>query len=659
MKKKRSVPKSRIGLGFILVSLFLGGFAIAGGAPSSAFSALKYPSGYSPVDMSFTSLVTMPGVPFNWGSNLHLDGTSFPVVVDHTIEINAVWIRLSDRAYDPNNVTLSLETTSGMLLATGTISEWGPYGQNGGYPAIQLSSTVTLTAGVQYQMAFSSLPSTDYYGGMPGIAEDAIQEGACGDNGASGIITSPCVPLSAAYLGQSQWPVFSLGLMNLQPTTSGLANFNYGSYTDLEWSPGYTGSSGTTPPVEGALRFLASQNEQLLSFEVMVIGSDTTTNPFIVTLRPDATGDGHHPAPASSALATESVTMARVSANLSTAYPTEVSASSAFIKFNFPSPQLTAGRYYWLVMASPSDASLVLGRLVNPYREYYINSVNDFASGAPPGDGPTDIGFKITTTGEVINNAIIETPLYESDFSGMAQSFSPTQSVAAVKGVWVFHISTAGNDMIVSIQTDSGHDSPSGSNLTWGASPQGNYYVSFNSPATLTAGVKYWLVVQMGPCLQSSCSSPPKAYALEYRSDMYNTKYDYGGSALHFEVSVSGSAWTTPANLGDMTFQFVTLTGHENDPIWTTTTSTTSSAPVTSTTTGVSISTTLSTSTSTGQYTTATSTITSTRTTTFTLTTTLTSSTTSASRQQNSSINWNLLTVAFALLIIGVALVVF
>jgi hypothetical protein len=581
-----------------------------------------------------------------------LDGISVPVQVDHNIEINVVDFELSDRAYDPNNVTMLFETASGTVMATGTFSEWGPYGQDGTYPAVQLNQVITLMAGVRYQMVFSSLPSSDTYGGMPGVAEDAIQEAACGDiyNGAP--VGSPCVPQANAYLGLSEWPVFSLGLMNLQSMPSGLANFNYGSYTDLEASPG--GDSGTN---ELGMRFQATTNEQLLSFEVMVIGATSSANQLVFTLRSDAgTGGvygsgGSYPVPLgrAPALATASVTMAQVFANLSTAYPTSTSGSSGFIKVYFPkapmAPMLLAGTYYWIVMATTNgDRTLTLGRLVNPYRELVLSSNNDFAHYGVPGDGPTDIGFKIVTTHDVINNAIISTPQYEY-LNEMAQSFIPVTSTPGVKGVWDWSVKAANEYIYAAIQTDSGHDSPSGTVLAGGVSPQWGY-ISFNQSVTVTAGVKYWLVYQIGPCLTSSCSAPSEGTIIEYRSDMYNTRYDFGGTAIHAEVN-SGSGWATPANLGDMIFQLVTLTGHEGDPIWTTTTTTTSSSPTVTTSTSLTVTTSI------GMSTTATVTIRSTFTSTL-----ATSSSSTTPQPKPSSTNWDLLGVAFVFLVLGAFLVV-
>jgi hypothetical protein len=574
---KRSSKRARDLVLLVGVVLVIAAFASYVKVP---LSTVNLQGGSNPIDISFTTLVSLPGVPFNWGQNLHLDGISIPVAVSRNIEANVVDFDLSDRAYDPNNVTMYFETSTGTVLATGTFSEWGPYGQDGTYPAVQLSQVITLQAGVQYQMVFSSLPSTDTYGGSPGVAEDAIQEGACGDNGDSGVIVAPCVPLSQAYLGQEQWPIFSLGLMNLQPTTSGLANFNYGAYTDLEASPGKNGN------LELGMRFLASSSEQLVSFEVMVFGSDgSPANQLVFTLRSDA-GGGVHPLSlaAAPALATASVTMAQVSANLSAAYPTSTSSSSGFVKVYFLTrPQLSAGQYYWIVMATTNgDSGLTLGRLVNPYRELVLASSNDFVGWGTPGDGPTDIGFKITATSQVINNALISTPTLEY-FNEVAQSFSPSATTAGVKGVWDFSAEPAGEDLYVTIQTDSGSDSPSGTILAGGVTPQVGY-VSFNSSVTLNGGTKYWLVYRVGPCLSSSCSYPSKATIIEYRSDMYNSRYDYGGTALHAEVN-SGSGWASTASLGDMVFQFVTLTGHEGDPIWTTSTTASSSSMTSSSST--------------------------------------------------------------------------
>ena len=55
------------------------------------------------------------------GTNLRLTGTSTPLApVTRATKVNFVSFYMSDRSYDPNNYTLSLETAGGSVLATGT-----------------------------------------------------------------------------------------------------------------------------------------------------------------------------------------------------------------------------------------------------------------------------------------------------------------------------------------------------------------------------------------------------------------------------------------------------------------------------------------------------------------------------------------------------------
>ena len=499
----------------------------------------------NPIDISFSSLT---GFTYIYAPNYRSSEGPIQVQVPQNMQVNMVWFKLSDRAYDPNNITLYFEDSGGNTLASGVLPEWGPYGYDGDfvYP-VQLSNVITLQVGTRYQMAFSQLSAEDGYGG---ITQDIFQ-------------TQVLVP-DTGYLGQTVWPVFELGLMHLNPTSSGLANHNYGSYTDFTNSPGYKGNS------EVGLRFFAAQNEQMVSFEVATIRTDGTSNPLVFTLRNSLTNAANgkpYPAPLSvqPPLAKATITANQVAANLTSNSGT-VSGQSTFVKVHLDAP-LVGGRYYWIVMAAPNgDQPVILGRLVNPYRDLVGVSPTDFSNGdwGVPQDGPSDLSFRITTTGQSIVNTIYSQPLNENA-QGVAQSFTPS-STTQIKGVWTTGLQTGGRSVTISVQTlSSSAETPSGAVLTQTTITQGGFggetYVGLPT-ITLNAGVKYWLVYSVGSCVSVLCSNPFVLPALEYRPDYYNSIYDFQGSSSHFEY-LAGETWNTDPNLGDIDFAFVSPTGSE------------------------------------------------------------------------------------------------
>ena len=547
----------------------------------------------------------MPSPSFALGTNFATPGNKFTLEIPTTSSINTIAFYFSDRGYDPNPVPFTISDSSGEVITSGTIPALLQFASQQYYP-IQLSQAVTLKANTPYTVQFASLPAGDNYGGA-GVSQDILTEAA--SNGST-------------YLGLSQWPIFEVGMMNLFPQSEGLAYHNYGGYTDLFSSPGYQGNS------EIAMRFLASQNEQLQSFEFYAWSTDGSSNQLTFALRPDA---GGYPGTSASNIATASLAANQVTAG-------------TFATVNFPTaPSLIAGAYYWIVISSPSGTQpVVFGRLVNPYREYVLYSGNDFSSswGVPP-DGPTDLGFRINTSGESIVNTISGSS--DNDyFSGIAQSFEPSISTT-VSGAWLSAEPDDGRAMTVSIQTDNGNDQPSGTILASGSNniasqftggEQPFVYVGFTGSAVVNAGTKYWLVATIGSC-PSSCSNPSKAATLTFGSD-----YSLSGFApppgTHYEM-LSGSTWTSISN-GAMTFELVAPAGAPTVPPVTTTTTTTSTSGAASTTTTSTTSTKSTTTTTTTSTATATmSSQTTSATSTFTTTYSRTSSASATSFLSSSS----------------------
>lgn len=520
-------------------------------------------SGGSASGIAFSSY--NPSIPFTYGQNFQTRGNSFTLEIPATASVNMLAFYFSDRAYDPNPVPFTITDPSGTVVATGTIPALLQYASLQWYP-IQLSQTVTLVGGTAYTVTFAQLPSGDNYGNA-GISQDIIQQAT----------SSPGV----GYLGQAQWPLFEVGLMNLLPQSSGLAYRNYGPYTDLFASPGYQGNG------EIAMRFLPSQTEQLQTFEINIWRSDNSADVVTFDLRPDM---GGHPGQASTTIASASL-----AANQA------VAGTFATVTFS-TGPQLTGGTYYWIVMSNPSGTQpIIFGRLVNPYREYVLESHNDFATWGPPSDGPSDLGFRITTSiGSIVNT--VSGSDYHDYLSGIAQSFIPT-TPTRVSGAWVA-AAPSGNAFTVSIQTDAG-DKPSGTILAQGSDPINTQYyasepfvyVGFTGSASVSAGTKYWLVVNVGPCLSSlGCSSPSVATTLDFRSD-YSLSGFAPPSGTHYEL-LSGSSWVSTPN-GAMTFELVAPAAGSLPLPTTTTTTSSSTSTSTSTSTTSASTTTSSTSTST------------------------------------------------------------
>lgn len=488
-------------------------------------------------------------------TNFRAAGSSIQLKVTQSMNVNMISFFVSDRAFDPNNITISLQQGS-TVLATGAFSNKMFRGINDlSYTPVQLSKVVSLQPGVSYTISFGNLPAGDSYVGSigGGVSQD--------------LITSQANPSLAGYLGQSSWPLFTLGLMNLNYP----ASFpDYASSTDLKDSPGYQGD-------EVALRFLATQNENLQSFSVNVIGVSTLSGSLAVTLRSD---DGGRPTPlsVSSALATGSIGYASVNSNLTSCATNTGQCTFATTHFS-GSTSLTAGNYYWIVMSG----NIALDRLVSPFSSLVYTSPNDFStSWSVPADGPTDLAYQIVTSGQMISNTFLgQTQFAIGQSNLIAQSFSVPNSLS-LKGVWIH--TGKGYNLNVAIEQDSGSNTPSGTPIGIASMPayvasNSMNYASLPTSITLTAGTKYWLVVS-GTCTYSACSSPDYIYANQHRSDDQN-KY---GNFEYLTSQNGGSTWIAPGASGDMPFLLAGYNSSQPIPTTTITTTATSSQITASTT---------------------------------------------------------------------------
>jgi len=480
----------------------------------------------------------------NYGGNV---GNKFQV--SSQVNANLIDFFLSDRAFDPNNQSVSIAFSSnGTILSTGTYSLLGENGVGTlSYLPIQLNKIVTLYPGVTYEVIIGSTASGDNYNGYNrGPVTQAF-------------LTDAANPCSGGYLGQCTWAPMQLGLQTLEP--DGISNYNYMSTTDLEYSP------GATPGGEDALIFQATQNEVLTEFSLNIIGAGSSSAVLNVTLRADnetcangATGSCSHPSPATSSnpvLARSSLPLSTINSELQSCGGTETGKCAwanftSWTSVSGTGTSLRAGNYYWIVMNVTQSQRVTLQRVINPTHLVYY-SQSDFKNDwGVPSDGPTDLAFLIATTGTNVTNTIISQAVYSLGY--FAQSFS-SPSAFQLKGLYVPVY--GGWIASVAIETDSGSDSPSGTKLATGqlginVTGESLNYVELNNVVNISASTKYWIVIIKSSSVTGGAESVEYNY---YRSDAKNNPLlDYGGGSLHYEVSSNGVTWTTPALTGDMVF---------------------------------------------------------------------------------------------------------
>ncbi len=333
----------------------------------------------------------------NWRAT---PSTPVDVKVTSPTTINTVEFFVSDRAYDPNNVTVTVQDGA-TVLATGSMSMQQWKGESSlEYIPYQLDRTITLQPGVQYTIDFSGLPVSDKYTGVSGgaVTQDFIADQVS--------------PTWAGYLGQSQFPVFELGLMNVEsqsltPTME---------LTDLFGSPGYQGDFQT------AMRFSPAQAGNLQTFEVNVIAAAAVPGAtFTVSLRTDNMTLGSHPSTAS--LASGSLPFTSISSGLAPCDTPTGLCTWANVTLS-GNTALTGGKAYWIVMSATGSTSLSLMRLTNPYKNLVYDSPDGFTKtwGVPP-DGPSDLSYDIITSSGSIVNTVDGYVQVNLDNAAIAQSF--------------------------------------------------------------------------------------------------------------------------------------------------------------------------------------------------------------------------------------------
>jgi hypothetical protein len=478
--------------------------------------------------------VTIDAILDNYGNNI-AEGDGGPPVyfeVNQTEKANEVNFAWSDRAYDPNNITVSIEYPNDTVMTTALISRADAKGDEG--VPIQFAQTITLLPGIKYKMVFSNLPLNDGYG-------DITQD----------FYTDYANPASAGYLGQGSFPIFQILYQTINYPASNFAAYSPSGITDMFDSPGYHGSTGA----EDAIRFVPTQNENLQSITVEVIKTDAISEAILnVTLNTDSETGGSHPT--TTAIAQATATLTSINSSFK-AGPTN-SGYYAWVNMTFTAKPgytlaLTGGMNYWIVLASPQGYFVGLNRLMNPWREPMYCSQDGGSSWGQCADGPSSFSYIIHTSGETYNNAELGSGEYEFQTgNGFAQSFeSPTSF--QLKGVQASTSFTSRYIVTMSIQTDSGTDSPSGHMIDEVTSVGGTDYFQF--PVNITASVKYWIVYSV-KCL-APCSNPARVYYGVYGLGQ-NSILDYGGTSLHYEY-LTGSTWTSPpySERGDMSFLLI------------------------------------------------------------------------------------------------------
>ena len=442
--------------------------------------------------------------------------------VNQISKANEVNFIASDRGYDPTNITISIEYPNGTVLTTAKISQ--AITKSICYGEYQFASTVILVPSIKYQMVFSALGGGDVWS----VTQDFFADYAN--------------PASAGYLGQGYYPIFQIGYQKVNFAASDFVS--YTTTTDLFASPGYRGDT------EDAIRFTAAQSENLQSITIEVIKADSVSNAVLnVTLQADV--GGTHPA--GTAIAQATATLASINSSFK-AGPTN-SGYYTWVNMTFAAKPghtlaLTSGTNYWIVMASPQGYFVGLNRLVNPYKEPMFMSQNGGSTWGSPADGPSSFSYTIHTSGETYNNAVLGTDEFEfGTGNGFAQSFeSPTSF--QLKGIISQFSASNRYTVTMTIQSDSGSDSPSGHILDKVVSVGSTEYFDF--PVNITASTKYWMVYSIA-CL-APCSNPARAWYQVYGLGQGSVN-DYGGTTLHYEYLV-GSTWTSPSYSarGDMPF---------------------------------------------------------------------------------------------------------
>ncbi len=471
--------------------------------------------------------VTIDTILNNNGNNWRaIAGAPVYFEVDQTSKVNEVTFDASDRAYDPYNVTISLEYPNATVLTTALISQAVSKGQ--GFGEYQFASTVTLVPNIKYQMVFTP---------QAGDTWDVSQD----------FLANYANPASAGYLGQGYFPIFQIGYQTINFKASNPVS--YTTSTDLFASPGYQGDT------EDAIRFTPTQSENLQSITVEVIKANSLSAVLNVTLYADS--GGTHPT--GNAIAQATATMSSINSSFK-AGPTN-SGFYAWVNMTFAakpghSLALTSGTNYWIVLASPSEYFIGLNRLINPYKEPMYMSQNGGVTWGVPADGPSSFSFTVHTSGETYNNAVLGTNEFEFNTgNSFAQSF---ESTTAFQLEGITSEFSADNRYVVTmtVQSDSGSDKPSGhvlGSVTSVGVAGDTDFLQF--PVNITANTKYWMVFTVA-CL-APCSNPARAWYQVYGLGQGSVN-DYGGTTLHYEYLV-GSTWTSPgySARGDMPFALI------------------------------------------------------------------------------------------------------
>lgn len=387
-------------------------------------------------------------------------------IATRSFSFNAVFLFLSDRAYNPINATVEvIDQSSGTIVGEGILSQALLRGVQNWSPVF-LNTTVNAIQGHTYEISVVEPPQSQ-------------------DSWATvlrGVFTNPA---SSGFQNQSSYLLFRLELLG----------FSGGLLTSDRISS--NGRDAVRNGLLDAVRIIPSSNETMESFSILMknlfsTGENYTgQGTFTVSVRPSSSKGNF---PSNITLESMSVPGSKVPQN-------------GWVNITGFHVSLTKGNPYWIVMSSNSSSGFSLARLTSAYKYQVLVSPNNGTSWIYPFEGPTELSFMVNTTRESFGNfieAIPEIPL--SGSQEYAQPFSvsaPTEAVGIYMGIIErANLLPLGSALKVSIHPDNGKNAPSGITLASGL--YSGYNLTFYSPdqvqfstiAMLSPGIKYWIVIQ-------------------------------------------------------------------------------------------------------------------------------------------------------------------
>ncbi len=394
-----------------------------------------------------------------------IPGSTQSFMAPSAFSFNTIFLFLSDRHYDPTNATITVTdlSNSSEVVATGLLSQQLIHGVQNWTPIV-LDRNVRTIKGHTYTMTLSE-PNGGY-------SWSVVLRGLTVD------------PKEAGFQNQTDYWLFKLGYARWSATST-----NYGVITS-------NGIDAVGPHRLDALRFVPSSDERVNSIQVLMKNlADRapmyTNGNFTAGIWSSEKG-GAQPLSLLNSIT--------VSANL---VPT-----NGWLNVSGFDQTVSGGDYYWLVLSTDSNnSSFPLARLTSPYSALVSVSPDGGRTWQEPAEGPTDLGYGISLTGETLGNFVQDiTPIALNPTTEFAQPISSAKNIQ-VTGLYLGVLSEqqvfgSKSGLRVSINPDNGTGGPSGLAIVSGIIDAKNItfysndYVAFSSVARLNAGERYWIVVQ-------------------------------------------------------------------------------------------------------------------------------------------------------------------